>query len=190
MASRGRSETEKLKLNLQEQLNRLVAQLNDLEECKSDLDQDEYEETKNETMEQLKEFSESLTKMKSGDMTLIDDLNAMQLVIQAAISSAFKTPEVICMFAKKQPGELRQRLAELERDTKIGKLAVDVANQQKVEILTALKKLDEKLMPAEIDFLQQHSSASMKEFERITEGLGTSNKVLKMAGCEIQEVKY
>ena len=47
---------------------------------RGDLDQDEYEETKNETMEQLKEFSESLTKMKSGDMTLIDDLNAMQLV--------------------------------------------------------------------------------------------------------------
>ena len=33
--------------------------------------------------------------------------------IQAAISEAFKTPEVIRMFAKKQPVELRQRLAEV-----------------------------------------------------------------------------
>ena len=34
MASRGKSETEKLKKNLEEQLDRLVAQLADLEEVK------------------------------------------------------------------------------------------------------------------------------------------------------------
>lgn len=33
--------------------------------------------------------------------------------IQAAISEAFKTPEVIRLFAKKQPGQLRQRLTEV-----------------------------------------------------------------------------
>ena len=41
---------------------------------------------------------------------------AMQ-AIQAAISEAFKTPEVIRMFAKKQPGQLRQRLADVRRLT-------------------------------------------------------------------------
>ena len=34
MASRGRSETEKLKHNMEEQLDRLVAQLSDLEEAR------------------------------------------------------------------------------------------------------------------------------------------------------------
>ena len=34
MASRGKSETEKLKKNLEEQLDRLMVQLSDLEECK------------------------------------------------------------------------------------------------------------------------------------------------------------
>lgn len=34
MASRGKSETEKLKKNLEEQLERLVQQLADLEECR------------------------------------------------------------------------------------------------------------------------------------------------------------
>lgn len=33
--------------------------------------------------------------------------------IQAAISQAFKTPEVIRLFAKKQPGQLRTRLGEV-----------------------------------------------------------------------------
>ena len=36
--------------------------------------------------------------------------------IQAAISDAFKTPEVIRMFAKKQPGQLRQRLSEVFKE--------------------------------------------------------------------------
>jgi len=35
--------------------------------------------------------------------------------IQAAISDAFRTPEVIRMFAKKQPGQLRERLAEVRQ---------------------------------------------------------------------------
>jgi hypothetical protein len=47
---------------------------------RGDLDQSEYEETKNETMEQLREFNESLSKMISGDMTLVDQLGSMQLV--------------------------------------------------------------------------------------------------------------
>ncbi|XP_014938615.1 protein LZIC isoform X2 [Prionailurus viverrinus] len=112
MASRGKTETSKLKQNLEEQLDRLMQQLQDLEECREELDTDEYEETKKETLEQLSEFNDSLKKIMSGNMTLVDELSGMQLAIQAAISQAFKTPEVIRLFAKKQPGQLRTRLAE------------------------------------------------------------------------------
>lgn len=47
---------------------------------REDLDKDEYEETKKETLEQLREFNESLKKMMAGDMTLIDELSRWQLV--------------------------------------------------------------------------------------------------------------
>lgn len=47
---------------------------------RDDLDKDEYEETKKETLEQLREFNESLKKMMTGDMTLIDELSRWQLV--------------------------------------------------------------------------------------------------------------
>ncbi|CAG2162735.1 unnamed protein product [Oppiella nova] len=155
--------------NLEDQLDRLVAQLADLEECKADLDSDEYEETKRETLEQLEEFSQSLSAMKSGNMTLIDELNAMQLAIQAAISQAFHTPEVIRLFAKRQPGQLRIRLAQIERDSKIGKLSFEVYVQQKVEILIALRKLGDDLQPDELNFLQNNASDALKEFERVTD---------------------
>lgn len=146
MASRGKTETSKLKQNLEEQLDRLMQQLQDLEECREELDGDEYEETKKETLEQLSEFNDSLKKIMSGNMTLVDELSGMQLAIQAAISQAFKTPEVIRLFAKKQPGQLRTRLAEMDRDLMVGKLERDLHTQQKVEILTALRKLGEKVV--------------------------------------------
>ena len=44
------------------------------------MEPEEYEETKNETIEQLKEFKESLDKMVGGDLSLVDELNGMQLV--------------------------------------------------------------------------------------------------------------
>lgn len=117
--------------------------------------------------------------------------------IQAAISQAFKTPEVIRLFAKKQPGQLRTRLAEvwilrpriwitclmdssrilfkmfcnlsvifvklsvqMDRDVIVGKLSRDVYTQQKMEILTALRKLGEKVMIT-------HSRNVMSQFRLI-----------------------
>lgn len=44
------------------------------------MEEDEYEETKNETLEQLKEFKTSLDKMLEGNLSLVDQLGGMQLV--------------------------------------------------------------------------------------------------------------
>tara|TARA_R110002050_G_scaffold210110_1_gene346072 strand:- start:146 stop:355 length:210 start_codon:yes stop_codon:yes gene_type:complete len=57
--------------------------LRDLEELREDLDDDEYDEQKKETIEQLKEFQITLKKMMSGDMSLVDELGAVQLVLFA-----------------------------------------------------------------------------------------------------------
>ncbi|KAK7476542.1 hypothetical protein BaRGS_00032222 [Batillaria attramentaria] len=187
MSSRGQQETSKLRHNMEEQLDRLMQQLTDLEECKDDMEPDEYEETKNETLEQLKEFKTSLDKMLEGNLSLVDQLGGMQLAIQAAISSAFKTPEVIRLFAKKQPGQLRQRLADINRDAKIGKMPKEQATQQTVEILTALKKLGEKLTPEEESFMQANSSSSLKEFEKVSGDLASGDKVLAVAGSQVEQ---
>jgi hypothetical protein len=70
--------------------------------------------------------------------------------IQAAIRDAFRTPEVIKLFARKEPEALRQRLSSLKRDLKLGRLPEDAFVQQAVEILLALKKLGEQLSAAEV----------------------------------------
>lgn len=101
----------------------------------------EYEETKAETLDQLREFQTFLERSLRGDMTLVDEFGAASLAIQAAVSEAFKTPEVIRMFAQKQPDQLRLRLAALQRDVKIKKIAHEQFQRQAGEILIALKKM-------------------------------------------------
>lgn len=87
--------------------------------------------------------------------------------IQSAISAAFKTPEILSMFARKQPDQLRLRLAQVERDHKIKLLSTGSLHQQKTEILMALKKLREPLTPAEEEFLSANTNQSMKDFEQV-----------------------
>lgn len=69
------------------------------------------------------EFDESLRKMMAGDMTLVDELGAVKLAIQAAIKQAFKTPEVIKLFAAKEPGQLRARAEKIQEERKLGRLS-------------------------------------------------------------------
>ncbi|XP_064476489.1 protein LZIC-like [Ornithodoros turicata] len=187
MASRGQLETSKLKQQLEGQLDRLMTQLSDLEECKAELDDDEYTETKSDTLDQLREFHDYLKKITSGDMTLVDDLSGMQIAIQAAISEAFKTPEVIRMFAKKQPDQLRERLSQLERDFKIGKLSQEELVPQKLEILAALKKLKTSLLPGEDDFLRRHASKSLLDFDDVSEEeSANADRVLNVAELQMK----
>ena len=51
--------------------------------------------------------------MMDGSVTLVDELGKVQLSIQAAIRQAFK-PEIMKMFAKKEPDALRRTLSSLE----------------------------------------------------------------------------
>lgn len=47
---------------------------------REELGEESYEEAKESTMEQLREFNERLQRLTSGNVSLIDELGAMQLV--------------------------------------------------------------------------------------------------------------
>ena len=99
--------------------------------------------------------------MISGDMTLVDELGAVQLATQSAISAAFKTPAVMRMFGKREPAQLRERLASIEREFRLGKLSKDVSERQRCEILNALKQLGEKLEPGELELIERLALGSI-----------------------------
>lgn len=166
MASHGAEETERLKLNVQEQLNRgspllapnlrlpdpplraaagLLTQLQDLEELRDEIDDDEYAEVRNDTLEQLKEFDAQLNRMAQGDLTLVSELGSIKLALEAAVREAFRTPEVIRLFARKEPTALRGRLARLGQEHRLGRLADAAFRSQAVEVIVALKRLGEEV---------------------------------------------
>ncbi|ENN76303.1 protein LZIC isoform X2 [Dendroctonus ponderosae] len=167
MSSHGQGETEKLKHNVEKQLDRLMEQLSDLEACKESMEASDYEEIKEETMDQLKELNASLLKLVNGDISLVNSIGALQLATQAAISQAFKTPEVIRLFGRREPKQLRERLETVEEQLKFNKISVEARDRQKGEILTALRQLNEQLTRDELQFLEQHSQqfAAFKNVE-------------------------
>lgn len=129
-----------------------------------DFDEDEYEETRTETLAQLETFKSSLARMASGDVTLTHELEAIKSATQAAIKNAFKTPEILKLFALKQPGQLRERLSAVERDVVLGKMSAESGKTERVEILTALKKLGADLDEGELTFLREHLTAGLADF--------------------------
>ena len=109
---------------------------------------------------------------------------------------AFKTPEIIKLFAAKQPGNLRQKLVEIDRqglgllglrlicltyfrDFKVGKLDKDLFAQQKMEIIGALAKLGEELSENEKIFFDNNSDSSMKKFAQVKENIVIKDGLLK-----------
>jgi hypothetical protein len=122
---------------------------------KDELDENEYITTRQETIDQLHEFEATLAKMIAGNVTLVDELSSVQLRIQSAIRTAFKSPEVIRMFAKKENGSLRSRLAQLESDFKLGRVSSEDYLNLSAEVLAALEKLGEPLTTKERELLER-----------------------------------
>ena len=204
MASSSAGVDPQLKKNIEDQLERLMSQLEDVEGLKDELSEEEYSSMKQasnsshthmrcgsvlstpcqhtraqrasglcaeqDTLTQLTEFQESLKQMTAGNMTLQSEFEAARQAVTAAISQAFRTPEVIRLFAKKEPAALRRRLADIDRDVKLGKIQFEEVSAQAAEILIALKKLGEKLEAKEEAFLAQNKTASMADFEAVSDG--------------------
>ena len=170
--SRGDTETTSLRKNVESQLERLLTQLSDLEDMKAELDEGEYESTRNETIQQMKEFEETLDKLMKGDMTLVSSIGSVQLAIQAAIRSSFKSPEVIRLFAKKETGALRSRLGELESDLKLQRISLSEFNSLGGEISALLSKLGEDLTPRELELKRIHENKD-SSFEAASSDVAT-----------------
>ena len=97
-------------------------------------------------------------------MTLTGELEAVKAATHAAISAAFKTPEILKMFALKQPEQLRERLRAVARDVMLGKMAQSKGESERLEILTALKKLGAELSDEEMVFLRERLTAGLADF--------------------------
>ena len=81
--------------------------------------------TSSSTLSPLQELEFQLQRLIRGDMTLVTALGAMREATAAAISQAFKSSDVIRMFAAREPAALREKLAALQEQQKLNKLSAD-----------------------------------------------------------------
>lgn len=144
---------EKMIKNIEDQLSRLLTQLQDLEDMREDLEEDEYIDSKEDTLKQMEEFEQSLARMMTGNMTLVSELGAAQLAIKEAIHKA-KPSEVKRMFSTKEASGLRRRLATLEEDHRLGKISIQDFNAQSVDVLKDLEKAGEPLSSGEKSMIE------------------------------------
>jgi hypothetical protein len=110
----------------------------------------------------LKEFEQSLAKMVSGNMSLVDQIGAVQLAIQSAIRST-TSPDILNMFLKKENGSLRTKLVGLDSDFKLGRIPPDSYYSQAAEIIKMLDKLKEPLNTSEQEILRKVSLLNTSE---------------------------
>ena len=87
------------------------------------------------------------------------------------VTTLFRTPEILRLFASAQPDHLRDKLANIERDHIVGKMSRDLFIRQKTELLLALTKLKATLTPEEADFLESHTTSSMRQFTSVQENI-------------------
>ncbi|MCP9264387.1 Protein LZIC [Dirofilaria immitis] len=154
------SDDAKLISNIRGQLDRLMLQLAEIEREKDSLDNDEYLEMKNDTVEQLKELERTLDRIKCGDVSLIDQLTATKMAVQSAISEAFKTPEII------------------ETERILRKISNEAFKAKKLEILCALYKLNDHLSNEERSIIEAASKIPDFQFELASGHLSCDESVI------------
>lgn len=184
---KGSHETALLKANVTDQLNRLLTQLEDLEELKEELAEEEYTEEREETMAQLRDFQAFLDQMLAGNMTLVDELGAAQQAIQAAIAQAVKSSDAAGHFANKSASQLRSRLAILQRDLSLKAISQDVYNRQAAEAVLQLRQMGEKLSLAEEEVLAR--IGALRHLEAAGETEAGAGAIMSSASAGIKSAE-
>lgn len=92
------------------------------------------------------------------------------------------------MFGKREPAGLKERLSQIDRDIKLGKLNKEAADCQRGEILSALRQLGEKLKPSELQLLERLSlnNIDSTRYVQVSETAGKGEMALDVVGKEVK----
>lgn len=92
------------------------------------------------------------------------------------------------MFGRREPAGLKERLSQIDRDVKLGKLNKEAADRQRGEILSALRQLGEKLEPSELQLLERLSlnNVDTTRYVQVTETTKQGKMALDVVGKEVR----
>jgi len=92
------------------------------------------------------------------------------------------------MFGKREPAGLKERLSQIDRDIKLGKLNKEDSDRKRGEILSALRQLGEKLEPSELQLLERLSlnNVDTTRYVQVTETAEKGKMALDVVGKEVK----
>lgn len=162
-------EVEMLRVNIQDQLNRLFDQLEDLDELKDELSEEEYKEERDDTIQELLHFQSFLETAFSSNLSLSTEFTPAQEAIKKALAamnsvgtnnsagnnggSSGSSAAKFRLLAE-TTSSLRNRLIELDRNLKLKLITKESYQARAGDIVMSLQAMGEKLTIEEETLLE------------------------------------
>lgn len=147
---------------------------------------------KEETVDQIKEFTETLDRMHKGDVSLNNKFSEMRKVfvyssmmrvgifcafltlmflqsIRQAIATAFNTTETIKLFSDHSVGETESRLVALNQEMHLKKISAEQFEREKIQLLTKLLAEGQCLSEADRLFFETRQDRLLQQMEQIVD---------------------
>lgn len=134
---------------------------------RSDLTPAEYDQMKEETIDQINEFTATLDRMHKGDSTLDSKFTQMRQSIRQAIAAAFNATETRRMFGDQNAVELESQLVALEQALKLKRLTPDEYDGQKMVLLTQLQDGGRRLAAEDRLFVDTRYQRLLEQMEQV-----------------------
>ena len=153
-----------LKKNINDQLERLLSQLSDLEEIKNDdsFSPEEYSELKADTLKQISEFESFLQRQAKGDLVL-SQISEAQQRIEDAKSKAFGVQDLKQKFQGHEAETIREQIGQVKIEASNAKITKIQFSQQLLALLFSLEKTQTKLTAEEVALREQCKSSGASQ---------------------------
>lgn len=122
---------------------------------------------KEETVDQITEFTATLDRMNRGDVSLNSQFSRMRRSIRTAIATAFNASETIKMFGDQSVQELESQLAALDQALRLRRIDAAQYEHDKVIVLGQLQQLGYSLAEPDQFFFDTRHERLYQQMEQI-----------------------
>ena len=163
--------------NIDAQIKRLRSQMEDLEEMKDDLDADEYEKMKLDTLEQLAVFESK--RVQTNSLTLLSGAEIERNAKQQDTASKSQASSRITKLKAGSASQIRAEINSLTSFVQMGKMTKKEFDDKVGQLVFSLQKLGERLTEDEVGLLEQVGPNNLKAFEAVSGEVNSSKLNLK-----------
>lgn len=141
---------------------------------------DEYHQMKEETVDQIKEFTATLDRMNKGDVTLTSQFSQMRQSVRTAIASAFNASETMKMFGNQSVAELESQMVALNQALQLRRIDEAQHERERLALLAQLQQLGQCLSEADRRFFDTRHERLYERMEQIDDEAGPTPDVAEV----------